>query len=282
MSLSTGRLLPPALHRAILHVSRTTTLGKRDWDAQESLKCAGGGIAESTMTVRRICARFGKNGESGGISRAVRTSTRSPLTAPAPELTGMTSFWDDHGVETLVQRRTISATLPVVFCAPHGGNAVDGDQAETLLERPEFVTEESNIANNSSSGRGARNINIVADTGTSQLVEEIDRRVARKCANDGEMGAAAAVVVARFHRKYVDANRSLDDASAVAVHPLCPRAKELHEKYHASVEEATTVGRVNSENQQQGQQGQQKRSLLLLLDIHGQHKFDEKVLIGTW
>lgn len=184
----------------------------------------------------------------------------------------MTSSWDDHGVASLVQSRTVSATLPLVLCAPHGGNAVDGDQAETLLERPDGSTTTSSIA-----GSPGRSVNLVADAHTSQLVEEIDRRVARKFGGGG--GASASVVIARFHRKYVDANRPLRDESAVAVHPLCARAREVHEYYHRAIEAAVSGVLARSRGRgvppAEGRRG-------LLLDVHGQAKFEDKVLIGTW
>lgn len=199
--------------------------------------------------------------------------------------------WDDHGITTLVQARHISATLPVVLCAPHGGNAVDGDQSETLLERPAAGPPTSAAGGGESSRAGGAGVSLVADVGTLQLLEEIDLRLTQKFSS-GEGGFARAVdapavVVARFHRKYVDANRSLDESSAVAVHPLCLRAKKVHEYYHGAIETAvralgssdctragasSAIWRVESERQ----------SRLLLLDVHGQCKFVDKVLIGTW
>lgn len=202
--------------------------------------------------------------------------------------------WDDHGVTTLVQARHISATLPVVLCAPHGGNAVDGDQSETLLVRPS-IPPTNNTAGGGESSRATRGgaVSLIADVGTLQLVEEIDRRLTRKFFS-GEGFATAvdapAVVVARFHRKYVDANRPLEDTSAVAVHPSCLRAKEVHECYHGAIKTAVRAlgsrgwgkaGVSSGNGLQEGVEGE-RQSRLLLLDVHGQCKFVDKVLIGTW
>lgn len=206
--------------------------------------------------------------------------------------------WDDHGVTTLVQARHISATLPVVLCAPHGGNAVDGDQAETLLERPSTgpPTNAASVGESGTTTRRRGAVSLIADVGTSQLVEEIDRRLTRKFSSgEGFESAvdAPAVVVARFHRKYVDANRPLDERDAVAVHPSCLRAKEVHACYHGAIETAVRAlgsrdwGKAGSSREngpQEDAEGetQGSRRLLLLLDVHGQCKFVNKVLIGTW
>lgn len=210
------------------------------------------------------------------------------------------NVWDDHGVASLVQSRTKSTTLSIILCAPHGGNAVDGDQAETLLER--------SVAIGSSTDDSATthcSMNVVADVGTSQLLEEIDHQLTRNCGQlyadrsraavgpaeassnvDVPPGVAAAVV-ARFHRKYVDANRSLDDGDARAVHPSCARAHDAHRCYHSAiavaVEHACQLARVR-----RGRDRNNEPTTIvkdgcrpLLLDIHGQDKFADKVLIGT-
>ena len=203
--------------------------------------------------------------------------------------------WDDHGVTTLVQARHISATLPVVLCAPHGGNAVDGDQAETLLERPSASppTNASGVDGESGTATRGGAVSLIADVGTSQLVEEIDRRLTRKFRRGEGFASAAeapAVVVARFHRKYIDANRPLDESGAVAVHPSCRRAKEVHECYHGAIETAvralrTRLGKAGTSGGNEVQErveGERQGSRLLLLDVHGQGKFVDKLLIGTW
>ncbi|CAN0173086.1 unnamed protein product [Scytosiphon promiscuus] len=146
--------------------------------------------------------------------------------------------WDDLGVTSLVQSRTFGAKLPVILCAPHGGNAVDGDQSETLLERPP-------VSPSRRSGGGGRSISLVADVGTSQLLEEIDQKLARKCCVNAGIFVTAtdapAAVVARFHRKYVDANRSQGDDEAVAVHPSSTRARDVHDYYHRTIETAVRL-----------------------------------------
>lgn len=196
----------------------------------------------------------------------------------------MTSSWDDHGVASLVQCRTVTATLPLVICAPHGGNAVDGDQAETLLERPDSNTINSSFSGGTTSGSGV--VSLIADAGTSQLVEEIDRRVARKFGGGGGDGDAflASVVIARFHRKYIDANRPLGDEGAVAVHPSCARARKVHEYYHHAIEAAVNgvLARSRGDGGSSVHPAEGGGGRGLLLDVHGQTAFDDKVLIGTW
>ncbi|CAN0258753.1 unnamed protein product, partial [Hapterophycus canaliculatus] len=167
--------------------------------------------------------------------------------------------------------------------------AVDGDQAETLLERPPVSP--------STRGGCGGSISLVADVGTSQLLEEIDRRLARKCSVDTNGFATAvdapAAVVALFHRKYVDANRSFADENAVAVHPSCTRGRDVHACYHRTIEAAIgslgsrfTPQRASASHSMGGddctkQEEDEKGIRLLLLDVHGQCKFANKLLIGT-
>ncbi|CAM9212632.1 unnamed protein product [Ectocarpus sp. 13 AM-2016] len=204
--------------------------------------------------------------------------------------------WDDHGVASLVQSRTISATLPVVLCAAHGGNAVDGDQSETLLQRP--VVNPLPRGNVDVPGKPRlAGVNLVADVGTSQLLEEIDRRLTHKCSSCGNGGFTTAVrapaaVVARFHRKYIDANRPLEDEDAMAVHPSCAKARGVHQSYHRAIETAigaleshscwTQAERPRSKNQERNEEERgEETPRVLLLDVHGQCKLVDNVLIGT-
>lgn len=202
--------------------------------------------------------------------------------------------WDDQGISSLVQARHVSATLPVLLCAPHGGNAVDGDQAETLLERS-LLTDGTGVDGEESS-RGGGSVSLVADVGTLQLLEEIDRRLTRKFSGSEEGFAtaveAAGAVAARFHRKYVDANRPVE-GKTIAVHPSCARSREVHESYHGAIETAIRamgssccyrkLGATNRSplHHEGGPRQDERESRLLLLDLHGQCKFVDKVLIGT-
>lgn len=231
-------------------------------------------------------------------AEAVRRSPLETNTKTYREALFMGSLhWDDHGVASLVQSRTVSASLPVVLCAAHGGNAVDGDQSETLLHRP-VVNPLSHRGVDVPSKTRSAGVNLVADVGTSQLLEEIDRRLTQKCSscNGGFATAvrAPAAVVARFHRKYVDANRPLEDEDAMAVHPSCTRAREVHESYHRAIEtaigalesrrcwkQAARASSRNREEQDEEDRGKENPRLLLL-DVHGQCKLVDKVLIGTW
>ncbi|CAM9413041.1 unnamed protein product [Ectocarpus sp. 4 AP-2014] len=206
--------------------------------------------------------------------------------------------WDDHGVASLVQSRTVSATLPVVLCAAHGGNAVDGDQSETLLQRPVVNPLPRGSVDVPGKTRLA-GVNLVADVGTSQLLEDIDRRLTRMCSSScGNGGFATAVrapaaVVARFHRKYIDANRPLEDEGAMAVHPSCARARGVHQSYHRAIETAigalesrccwTQAARPSSRNREErnGEERAKETPRVLLLDVHGQCKLVDNVLIGT-
>jgi N-formylglutamate amidohydrolase len=105
---------------------------------------------------------------------------------------------DDNGVQSLVQARVSDAFLPIILTAPHGGKEATGDQVSYLEARPEFE----------------KNIRIVADVGTAQLLEAIDAQLLLKT------GHACFSVVARFHRKFIDANRDFRDPEAIAFVPV--------------------------------------------------------------
>lgn len=175
--------------------------------------------------------------------------------------------WDDHGIPSLVQSRTVSANLPIVLCAPHGGNAMDGNQVEELRERVDLTLCEGNASIKA-------NLKVIPDVKTAQLLEAIDYRLKQKThAESYGGGCSAGAVVARFHRKYIDANRALNDEDAVAVHRCCAKAAEVHECYHRAIESAVEVCSA----------GRHRREgiRVLLLDIHGQIKLVDNVLIGT-
>jgi hypothetical protein len=69
---------------------------------------------------------------------------------------------------------------------------------------------------------------------------------------------------------YIDANRSLNEPDEVAVAPGCAAASELHDLYHYTIDAA--VRRIAASH---------RHGRVLLLDIHGQAKHPEAILIGT-
>ena len=136
--------------------------------------------------------------------------------------------------------------LPIVITAPHGGKMAPPNVAERVL-RPQ-------------SGDSK-----LSDLYSQELALDIDKHIT-ECT-----GRFPFVVMANFHRKYIDANRSIDE------NPFNMESesvgKAIFNRYHSlvqmCVEEAQTVA----------QPGQK----VLLLDIHGcKHNEDVMSLIlGT-
>ncbi|CAM9720258.1 unnamed protein product [Phaeothamnion confervicola] len=150
---------------------------------------------------------------------------------------------DDVGDRPLLESR-INGVLPVVLCAGHGGD--DTLQETRLAERP----------------AGEPGVKTLADVGTAQLLEELERRIATKT------GANCSIVIAKFHRRFIDVNR---DASMPKEHAVaCAEGRRLHEAYHAAVDAA--VGRLMTAN---------RFGRVLILDLHGQAAHPSQIFIGT-
>jgi N-formylglutamate amidohydrolase len=131
---------------------------------------------------------------------------------------------------------TEAGGLPVLLTAPHGG----------LQDVP--GCEERNPV-------GLRFVNR-PDAGTDRLARAIADELKRLT------GRAPYVVIARFHRKYIDANRRVEEAYG---DPGCAAA---YEAYHAAVRSHVAALRA-------------KFPHAMLLDIHGQTAFRDSILRGT-
>lgn len=130
-----------------------------------------------------------------------------------------------------------AGTLPIILSAPHGGRqAIPGVAARTGVGVAQFTTER--------------------DANTDELTE----RVAAKL--EAKLSAKPFLVVAQFHRKYVDANRPIQGAFESA------EAKPHYDAYHRVLREARD--RVRRE-----------WGGGLLLDIHGQGAQSETIYRGT-
>jgi glutamine amidotransferase-like uncharacterized protein/N-formylglutamate amidohydrolase len=127
--------------------------------------------------------------------------------------------------------------LPIILTAPHGGSgAIPG-----VPERK---------------GDGVTKFNPRADTNTDILTEKLADALEQK------LGKRPYVVIARFHRKYIDANRQPDDAFE------SPEAKATYDEYHAAI--AAACKEVTS-----------RWGRGVVLDIHGQAFQPGVVLRGT-
>ena len=141
--------------------------------------------------------------EDGGRDDAGTTaSPGGPPAVPVPS-----GYWHDTGEQTLV-RTILSDALPIIVTAPHGGSSSTAHQAEFLRERPTRP-----------------GVNKLADTQSAALAMAIVGELGRLCG-----GQHPSAIIARFHRRYVDANRRLTKRSAAVA---CTQGKLLYGRYHA-------------------------------------------------
>lgn len=132
---------------------------------------------------------------------------------------------------------TQKGTLPVIVSAPHGGRRKVPDVPERL-------------------GVGVEKFATVRDDNTAELAEKFAAALEKK------LGGKPWVVVARFERQYVDANRPRADAYE------SDRAKPYYDAYHDPLAAACKAV-------------QKEHGRGLLLDVHGQGQFADAICRGT-
>jgi N-formylglutamate amidohydrolase len=127
--------------------------------------------------------------------------------------------------------------LPLILSAPHGGRLpIPGDPARE--------------------GLGVAKFNPVRDANTAELAERVAAAVERR------LRARPYLVVARFDRKYLDANRPAPAAYE------SEEARPVYDAYHQALTDACRAV-------------QKKWRRGLLLDIHGQGKRPGTIIRGT-
>lgn len=128
-------------------------------------------------------------------------------------------------------------TLPIIISAPHGGR-------KKVPDVPVRV------------GTGLTNFQTVRDENTAELVEKFAAELEKL------LGAKPWVVIARFERKYLDANRSAEQGYE------SDKAKPYYDAYHGPL---ATACKAVKEAHGRG----------LLLDVHGQGAFADAICRGT-
>ena len=127
--------------------------------------------------------------------------------------------------------------LPIILAAPHGGRqAIPGVPLRRGVGVPQFTTER--------------------DNNTAELAEMVADKIYER------LGAKPFLVIAKFERKYVDANRT-ESAAFESV-----EAKPYYDAYHRALEAAARLVR-------------QAWGGGLLLDIHGQQAQADTIFRGT-
>lgn len=130
-----------------------------------------------------------------------------------------------------------AGVLPIIIAAPHGGRMpIPAVSARRGVGVAQFTTER--------------------DNNTAELAEMIAEKLAV------DLGARPFLVIARFERKFIDANRAASGAFET------PAAKPYYEAYHRALGDA--AARVK----EQWGGG-------LLLDIHGQRAEADTIFRGT-
>jgi N-formylglutamate amidohydrolase len=137
--------------------------------------------------------------------------------------------------EALVEVQT--GTMPIIITAPHGGS-------EKVPGVPERM------------GVGVKQFATLRDNGTDKLAKEFAAELEK------QLGKKPWVVIARFDRKFVDANRAADQAYEEKA------AKPYYDAYHDPLKKALKAVK-------------EKHGYGILLDIHGQSKYPDAVLRGT-
>jgi hypothetical protein len=120
-------------------------------------------------------------------------------------------------------------TLPILLTAPHGGaEHPEDDAGRKLAERDERLTPPA------CSGR--QRFNKAADAGTVELTEAIAQSILSK------IGLSPYVVIARFARKFVDADRSAACAFTD------PAGAGFYGEYHKRIDEYLTQLLAQNDN----------------------------------
>jgi N-formylglutamate amidohydrolase len=179
-------------------------------------------------------------GTRKGQGRHDMMTRRTFVEASAFALTGCALPAVEPRGNDLVQLQR--GTLPIILTAPHGGSA------EIPGVAPRDVVGKSTT--------GGASYVISQDEGTDRIAQGIAAEVKVLTRKD------VFLVVARFHRKYIDANRP----PAVAFDS--PAAKPTYDLYHAAIR------RFVDEIRSRFKEG-------LLIDVHGQRAFPGDLVRGT-
>ena len=168
------------------------------------------------------------------LSMSAGRSPAAPFVAPASTDKDVSAGNPSAGRQAIT---FATGGLPIILTAPHGGN----DCVAGVPERK---------------GAGVPKFTTKTDVNTDLLTERLASAVEEK------LGRRPYVVVARFHRKYIDVNRRPEEAYESI------EAKATYEAYHSAI--ASACKEISA-----------RWGAGLLLDIHGQAFEPDVVIRGT-
>ena len=151
-----------------------------------------------------------------------------------------------HNDYEYVTHRTEEGTLPIILTAPHGGWVSFNNQDEYFMERK---------------GKG---IVTKGDLHTMNLLHKIEEYLIRMS------GLKPHFVAAKFHRKYIDANRNYLIPSEQPYNQSCTAAESVYKIYHNQIKKCISHILKGSPNQR-----------VLLLDLHGMRYYSNFIVVGS-
>ena len=127
--------------------------------------------------------------------------------------------------------------LPIILSAPHGGS-------DAIPDAPKRR------------GVGVTSFNSITDAGTDKLTEKLADEIEK------QLGKRPYLVIAKFHRQYLDANRRPSDAYE------SPDSNEIYDRYHQALSNAS-------------EEVSKRWGFGILIDIHGQSAEPNSIFRGT-
>jgi N-formylglutamate amidohydrolase len=150
----------------------------------------------------------------------------------------------DYGDKTsMINYRISSATIPVILSAPHGGILGSG----ILKDRP----------------KNKKDVLTKSDLFTQELTAAIDEYLRDRIGKTH-------IIMAKFHRRYIDANRNIENPTQYAINTDCEESFQIYNDYHSQIENSITHS-LDAFPQ----------SKCLLLDIHGMKRYNDYIIMGT-
>mmetsp|Transcript_8743 Transcript_8743/g.13058 ORF Transcript_8743/g.13058 Transcript_8743/m.13058 type:complete len:482 (-) Transcript_8743:52-1497(-) len=149
-----------------------------------------------------------------------------------------------HNEDVSVIYRRESAQLPIILTAPHGGSLQHSKRFIARISGPDISTK--------------------SDLYTLRLLSYIDRAIQQKC------GRKPYIVAAKFHRKFIDANRNAAVPKEQPFNVECEEGCQAYTAYHQRISDCIEHCKCHHAGEN-----------VLLLDVHGQCTYQDYLVLGT-